>query len=296
MSRALSRRPDNRSSYDDRYDYDDDRYTERYDDRYDDRRDRRRDDRYDDGYTERYDDRYDDGYSEAASRKKRNRNYSPTAYSDDSYYTRRRSYPPSSRGTKTRKPTSRGEKEKESKLDNMGKASFLVGMITVVAGAFQLWTTKKTADKEKELRAQRQREFERRKRERRREEREELERRERQREWDDMRDAETVSDMRTLTYLPDRQREPSEAPSRAPRLEAAPAEDEDDTASKARSRMSKGRAPSRAPSKAPSRAPSKAPSKAPSRAASRAPSRAPSDMTRRRSDESFEPPRSEYRR
>jgi hypothetical protein len=99
--------------------------------------------------------------------------------------------------------------------------------------------------------------------------------------------------MRTLTYLPDRHREPSEAPSRAPRLEAAPPEEEeDDTASKARSRVSKGRAPSRAPSKAPSRAPSRAPSKAPSRAASRA----PSDLTRRRSDDSFEPPRSEYRR
>lgn len=293
MSRAVSRRPDNRdnrSSYDDRYDYDD-RYTERYDDRYDDRRDRRRDDRYDDGYTERYDDRYDDGYSEPPNRKRRNRNYSPSAYSDESHYTRRRSYPPSSRGTRTRKPASRDDKEKDSKLDNLGKASFLVGMITVVAGAFQLWTTKKTVEKEKEMRAQRAREFERRKRERRREEQKELERRQRQREWDDQLDAETVSDLRTLTYLPERQREPSEAPSRAPRLEAAPAEEEDDTASKARSRVSKGRAPSRAPSKAPSRAPSRAPSKAPSRA----PSRAPSDLTRRRSDDSFEP-RSEYRR
>lgn len=279
MSRAVSRRPDNRdnrSSYDDRYDYDD-RYTERYDDRYDDRRDRRRDDRYDDGYTERYDDRYDDGYSEPPNRKRRNRNYSPSAYSDESHYTRRRSYPPSSRGTRTRKPASRDDKEKDSKLDNLGKASFLVGMITVVAGAFQLWTTKKTVEKEKEMRAQRAREFERRKRERRREEQKELERRQRQREWDDQLDAETVSDLRTLTYLPERQREPSEAPSRAPRLEAAPAEEEDDTASKARSRVSKGRAPSRAPSKAPSRAPSRAPSKAPSRA----PSRAPSDLTRR---------------
>lgn len=295
MSRAVSRRPDNRdnrSSYDDRYDYDD-RYTERYDDRYDEPRDRRRDDRYDDGYTERYDDRYDDGYSQPPNRKGRNRNYSPSAYSDESHYTRRRSYPPSSRGTRTRKPTSKEEKEKDSKFDNLGKASFLVGMITVVAGAFQLWTTKKTVEKEKEMRAQRAREFERRKRERRREEQKEIERRQRQREWDDQLDAETVSDMRTLTYLPDRQREPSEAPTRAPRLEAAPPEEEeDDTASKARSRVSKGRAPSRAPSKAPSRAPSRAPSKAPSRA----PSRAPSDLTRRRSDDSFEPPRSEYRR
>jgi hypothetical protein len=295
MSRAVSRRPDrdNRSSYDDRYDYDD-RYTERnYDDRYDDRRDSRRN--YDDDrYTERnYDDRYDDGYSEPADRKKRSRAYSPSAYSDDSHYTRRKSYPPSSRGTRTRKPaTSREEKERDSKFDNLGKASFLVGMITVVAGAFQLWTTKKTADKEKEMRAQRAREFERRKRERRREEREELERRERQREWDDQLDAETVSDMRTLTYLPDRQREPSEAPSRAPRLEAPPAED-DDLESKARSRMSKGRAPSKAPSRAPSRAPSKAPSRAQSRAPSH--SRAPSEMTRRRSDESFEQ-RREHRR
>ncbi|KAM0708455.1 hypothetical protein Q7P35_005107 [Cladosporium inversicolor] len=294
MSRAVSRRPDrdNRSSYDDRYDYDD-RYTERYDDRYDEPpRDRRRDDRYDDGYTERYDDRYDDGYSEPAGRKRRNRNYSPSAFSEESHYTRRRSYPPSSHGTRTRKPASREDKGKDSKLDNLGKASFLVGMITVVAGAFQLWTTKKAVDKEKEMRAQRAREFERRKRERRREEQKELERRERQREWDDQLDAETVSDMRTLTYLPDRQREPSEAPSRAPRLEAAPPEEEDDTASKARSRVSKGRAPSRAPSKAPSRAPSRAPSKAPSRAHSRA----PSDLTRQRSDDSFEPPRSEYRR
>lgn len=287
MSRAVSRRPDRdtRSSYDDRYD---DRYTERYDDRYDDeryddrhndRRSERYDDRYDDRYTDRHDDRYteryDDGYSEPASRKKRNRNASPSAYSDDSYYTRRRSYPPSSRGTRTRKPTrdDQDAKEKDSKFD-MGKASFLVGMITVVAGAFQLWTTKKTADKEKQERRLRQREFERRKRDRRREEQRELERRARQREWDDQRDAETVSDLRTLTYLPERHREPSEAPSRAPRLEAPPTED--DVASKARSRAPKGRTPSQAPSKAPSRQ------------TSRAPSRAPSDLTRRRSDDSFE--------
>ncbi|KAM0718570.1 hypothetical protein Q7P37_005640 [Cladosporium fusiforme] len=304
MSRAVSRRPDRdtRSSYDDRYD---DRYTDRYDDRYDDERyderdderynDRRRD-RYDDRYTERYDDRYterDDGYSEPAGRKKRNRNASPSAYSDDSYYTRRRSYPPSSRGTRTRKPTKDDQeaKEKDSKFD-MGKASFLVGMITVVAGAFQLWTTKKTADREKEERRLRQREFERRKRERRRAEQKEIERRDRQWEWDNQRDAETVSDMRTLTYLPDRQREPSEAPSRAPRLEPPPPED--DVASKTRStrsRAPKGRTPSRAPSQAPSRAPSRAPSQQPARA----PSQAPSDLTRRRSDDSFEPRRDRRR-
>jgi hypothetical protein len=160
MSRAVSRRPerDNRSSYDDGYD---DRYTERFDDRYDDRYgdpyENRRSDRFDDDrYTERRDDRYDDGYSEPASRRRRNRNTSPSAYSDDSFYTRRRSYPPSSRGTRTRKPTSRDDKDKDSKFDNLGKASFLVGMITVVAGAFQLWTTKKTVDKEKEQRKQRQ--------------------------------------------------------------------------------------------------------------------------------------------
>jgi hypothetical protein len=94
MSRAVSRRPerDNRSAYDDGYD---DRYTERFDDRYDDRYgdpyENRRSDRFDDDrYTERRDDRYDDGYSEPASRRRRNRNTSPSAYSDDSFYTRRR--------------------------------------------------------------------------------------------------------------------------------------------------------------------------------------------------------------
>lgn len=204
----MSRRRDreNRSSYESRYD---DGYTERYDGLYDDRYDDRYDDydaRNDVRKIDRLQNRNDGRDSEPTIRKKLHRDNSPSAYSDDSYYTRRRSSPISSRETRTRKPTRDGQKKKTSRSSGSG---FIGVVTTAIAGVFQ----NRVPNREKEERQLRQREFGRRKQERRMAEQQELERKAKQRAWEDQRDAEIVNDSQTLTYLPDKQRTSSEADS-----------------------------------------------------------------------------------
>ncbi|KAF2725319.1 hypothetical protein K431DRAFT_100724 [Polychaeton citri CBS 116435] len=79
------------------------------------------------------------------------------------------------------------------RYDNLGKVAIAVGLLQVVAGIFQLWSTRKAAKKveEERERRRRRREFDRRKKERRREE----DKWARQREWDLQRDAEVKDAM-----------------------------------------------------------------------------------------------------
>ncbi|KAK5135603.1 hypothetical protein LTR08_005083 [Meristemomyces frigidus] len=67
-----------------------------------------------------------------------------------------------------------------AKSENLGKASIAIGFFSVIAGLLQLWTVKKSAEREREVKRERRKEFERTKAARRKDEA----KRERQRGWD----------------------------------------------------------------------------------------------------------------
>ncbi|KAI6808854.1 hypothetical protein KC367_g5512 [Hortaea werneckii] len=69
-----------------------------------------------------------------------------------------------------------------SKYDMLGKASLFIGFLEITVGLLQLWTTKKSADRDQQNQRQQQQEFEERKRQRRRDEARRD--REEQRKWD----------------------------------------------------------------------------------------------------------------
>nr|OQO30896.1 hypothetical protein B0A51_03179 [Rachicladosporium sp. CCFEE 5018] len=184
----------------------------------------------------------DDDYSEATSRhtqprerRRRRRRRSPSvrSMSTDSD-TSRRSY--------TRKPAPgpRDGDERDGKHDSIAYAILALGVFSMLAGVLRLRRDKRGDNardlrREEQARRVRQEDFERRKRERRRREDVEAERRYRSRDGDV---EESVSELKTITYVPT---EAPRSPSRGPRR-LEPLSDERDDRSRAPSRTGRSEA------------------------------------------------------
>ncbi|KAK6442480.1 hypothetical protein LTR95_001274 [Oleoguttula sp. CCFEE 5521] len=171
----------------------------------------------------------DDDYSEATSRhtqprerRRRRRRRSPSvrSMSSDSD-TDRRSY--------TREPDRdlHDSDEKDGKHDSIAYAILALGVFSMLAGVLRLRRDKRgdnarNLHREEQARRVRQEDFEQRKRERRRREDMEAERRYRDHNHDDQ---ESVSELKTITYVPT---EAPRSPRRGPRRLEPPSDERDD--------------------------------------------------------------------
>lgn len=106
------------------------------------------------------------------------------------------------------------KREDKSRSETINKASIAVGLFSAVVALMQLWTMKKSAEREKEAKRRKQREFQRAKQARRREE----SRWERQRQWDDE-ERSPVAESRRIGYAPAQERSRLRAPRK---IEAPP--------------------------------------------------------------------------
>nr|OQO31300.1 hypothetical protein B0A51_03278 [Rachicladosporium sp. CCFEE 5018] len=117
--------------------------------------------------------------------------------------------------------------EKDGKHDSIAYAILALGVFSMLAGVLRLRRDKRGDNardlrREEQARHLRQEDFERRKRERRRREDMDAERRYRDRDHDDQ---ESVSELKTITYVPT---EAPRSPSRGPRRLEPPSDERDD--------------------------------------------------------------------
>lgn len=152
-----------------------------------------------------------DNHSYRSRRQSARRSYPP---SEDSYFDDRRSHRSErtqrSRHDRPKRDDRRGGRNANndsgrgatggkggSKYDTLGKASLFIGFLEITVGLLQLWTTKKSADRDQQNQRQQEQEFEDRKRQRRREEgRREREQRRRDEDYAD----DVPSELRSIGY------------------------------------------------------------------------------------------------